>query len=229
MRCILNSCFFVGRNLTVVIGLRKEAEEFNPRIALVSYGGEKIIFSPEEFYEFSYEKNSMKKYFDGGATDLKFKLPNHEILVAAGSIKEIVIRSRKTYHTVRIGPSELELLSNLQLCIDRRIEKIIKKQNFCNFILKTLLSDTKKHFDGIILEATYLYRQTLQQGLILPPPPSKVKIEEIKDYLFLMQSDEITLEIVRIYGEELAEQVFSTLHKNPETTFFLPELFDDPF
>ena len=210
MRSVRERTYFLSRTLLLVVGLRKKGFELISAIGLVSIGGEKIVFSNEEFSQF----------FTGKCKTLNFSLPNHEVLLLHGNDKEVVLKCKHSWNSVRMNRIDFENLINFSSCAQKYLEKIEKKRSFLTYKMNSLIFSAIDKIDGTTMEIeeNFSKYKAKNPDIFIPNPP-EVTMGEIFSELKVqvINEDSDVIEMIQIYGEDLCKEILFQLRfkRNP--------------
>lgn len=213
MLSVFNTSYAVNRDLIIVVGLKLiEDNSFETRIG-ISFNSEKVIFTPLEFKTFIVMCNSEVEY--DGFVDVKgcdVRLINHEIMInlAEGS-KEIIVKSKKTWNTIRINENQYKRIVDLMPCIEEYFSSANAHVGYANFCFNKIINETNERMTMVLSESQKLYNECVDMKLRMPQPP-KTKEKDIK--MELMKSlcdDRMINEIVLLYDSVIIKNVLRNL------------------
>lgn len=220
MRSIRARTYFLSRTLLLIAGLRKKDFELISVIGLVSIGGEKIVFSTEEFSQFCIQGRELEKYFTGKCKTLNLRLPNHEVLLLHGNEKEIVLKCKHSWNSIRMNRIEFENLLNFSSFAQKYLEKIEKKRSFLTYKMNCLIFSAIDKIDGTSMEIDESFSKckVKNPGIFIPNPPEVTKGEifyELK--VLVINEDPDVIEMIHIYGDDLSNEILFQLRfkRNP--------------
>lgn len=201
MRSVFNCYFPISFRASVVAGLRLEKGRLEPRIALVS-AGEKILFTVDEWQSFWSKKNELRFFFFGLFFGITFNLPKHEVLFSDEGEKQIVLKSKTTWNTIRLSEVEFNKLIHLKNCIHNHIHSIIETNDFLNHQIKEIITDLSVVVKGKMIE--------LSSQKDAPLFDSRDITHLVREYL---PSDKYIYELKTVYEDFFVREINSQVNK----------------
>lgn len=214
MLSVFNTSFPVSRDLIVVAGLKliEEDTRFKSRIG-ISFNSEKVIFSPVEFKTFIIICNSEIEY-EGfvNVNECDVRLVNHEIMInVTNKTKEIIVKSKITWNTVRINENQFKRIIDLMPCIEEYIKIADSHIGYADFCYNKLISDTQRHMDAVLSESRKLYNECLDVKLMMPEPPKAKEFDVRLELVKNLSDDRMLNEIALFYDSQIIQKVLRNL------------------
>lgn len=232
MRTIQNKTYFLSRETLLSAGLHYETGWLlHPRIALIS-NGEKVIFSVQDWHLFLSQQNHIALYFLGTVSNnnaSSLYLPDHEMLFTNASYineREIVLKSKSTYMTVRLNDKEYGKIIEFSKCIEIHIKEIESKVDFANYQMQNIIEKIVQKLGKTLDKSYELYSTCCETQIAVPNPPrisSSEIYQELKDF---ENQDLICLELISVYSNFFVQeidlrlqQIFAPVQKFIETPY----------
>lgn len=213
MLCVYNSSYAINRDLFLVVGLKLiEENYFESRIG-ITFNSEKVIFTHVEFKTFLSICNceiECESFVPPSGCDIK--LNNHEIMINVNhGLKEIIVKSKTTWNTIRINEKQYKRIFELFPCIDEYAKFISSYEGYANYCFNKIIHGTHQSILQVMSESKKLYDECLDLNLMISHPP-KVKEESIRMELMKNLSDDrIVNEITLCYDKVIIKKVLHVL------------------
>lgn len=205
MRAILSRCFVIEENFFCIVGLRIEDGHLEPRIGLTS-NGETVAFTKEEWDMFCQLKTEIDKYFQIGHGFSVENFSNKEILFRNTWPRNILIKSKTTWNSVRINAVVFRKLMEIKDCINRKMRKIQKKTGYANYQLKEIVQQVADRIHYNCNVSQVLFQKCIDLELMVPKPPPLID----KDFIEILKTleknkDAVAFELTQIFEDHLIQ------------------------